>query len=282
MERYTNADHLELKIDISSGSPPASLPNVKQSLTCQVFIEQYVTINPFVSYQTLNFTWDSFNKAILHFEAYFSFLFSDQIQTSKLRFSDCCEIHSFLYFHCISCCKWHPKCDIVEVTTFIVFTDRWLKIFSRFERTSLTLESHHSPSSCLIAFQRFNVTVQGSNVLAVESNLTKALSEGFYDLSGCRISGKMDLNGSLQQNIIVVNLLHFILYSVWLTDETHFMILSSPPRTPLWSHLWLYRTSKGNLFQSYLWCCVWTINICQRVSKRRALQQHVKIFWVQF
>lgn len=56
MERYTNADHLELKIDISSGSPPASLPNVKQNLKCQVVIEQYTTINLFVSYQTLNFT----------------------------------------------------------------------------------------------------------------------------------------------------------------------------------------------------------------------------------
>lgn len=51
-------------------------------------------------------------------------------------------------------------------------------------------------------------------MLAVESDQTQALSEEFYDLSGCRISGKMALNGSSQQNIIVVNVLHFILYSV--------------------------------------------------------------------
>lgn len=100
----------------------------------------------------------------------------------------------------------------MEVTTVIAFTDRWLKIFCSFERTSLSLEAHHSPSSCLIAFQRFNVTVEGSNVLAVESNKTRALVEEFFDLSGCRIEGKMVLTVSPQQNIIVVNVLHFILY----------------------------------------------------------------------
>lgn len=36
--------------------------------------------------------------------------------------------------------------------------------------------------------QRFNVTVEGSNVLAVESTETQ---KQFYDLSGCRISGKI-------------------------------------------------------------------------------------------
>lgn len=120
---------------------------------------------------------------------------------------NCCLIISCVLCLWLTQCKLPLKCDI---TTAFLFTDRWLKVFSRHERNSLTLESHHSHSSCSIAFQRFNVTVQGSNVLTVESTKTSALSQVFYDLSGCRISGKMDLNGSSQQKMIVVNVLHFI------------------------------------------------------------------------
>lgn len=44
----------------------------------------------------------------------------------------------------------------------------------------------------LIALQRFNVTVQGSNVLAVE--IERKIVPESYDISGCRVSGKTNLN----------------------------------------------------------------------------------------
>lgn len=67
MEVYPAADRLELKVDTSTGTPPASLPNVKQNLKCQISIEQYESMDAFVSNPTLRLTRDSFNKARLHF-----------------------------------------------------------------------------------------------------------------------------------------------------------------------------------------------------------------------
>lgn len=90
-----------------------------------------------------------------------------------------------------------------------------MNILRRYETTLLTVEPHLSLTSCLIAFQRFNVTVQGSVALEVESNKTKVLSEVFYDLSGCRISGKTGLNGSSQQTILDA----IVLNSISLSDR---------------------------------------------------------------
>lgn len=98
-----------------------------------------------------------------------------------------------------------------------------------------------SPSSRSIAFQRFNVTVEGAVVLQVESNITRALSKVFYDLSGCRVSGKVDLNGTLQKNILGASVLNLILYSVSVTDEALCMIVSS--QDPLmWSPMAMKNT----------------------------------------
>lgn len=78
--------------------------------------------------------------------------------------------------------------------------------------------------------QRFNLTLEGSNILEIESN---SASELYFDLSGCRISGKINTHGSSQQNLIVVIVLHFVMYLVWQMKliEWSFPHLLEPPYT---------------------------------------------------